>query len=148
MEKNHLLTRILAIVGTLLVWLPLLAPVFFSISAFFTRPGSGLRFDYLMPAELFPLALVGAGLLLWAAIRQRRLRGLIGWGLGSAVFLLFASQGLAVLTGLADGRTEPGGWQSALVLGALVAYILAVVAIAVGGVLLLRDLFNKKAEAG
>ena len=64
MEKRDTLTKILAIAGTALVWFPILAPVLLAIAAFI---GEG-RFllDYLMPAELCPVALLGGGLLLWA----------------------------------------------------------------------------------
>ena len=142
MENKGILTKVLAILGIVLVWLSLLAPVFFAIGGLFTKPGFPFQFDYLMPAELFPLVLVGGGLLLWAALRLRSRRKLIPWGLGSAVVLPLAGSVLAAVTGLADGRIEPGGWQSALVLAMLVGYILAVVVIGVGGVLLLRDLFS------
>ena len=101
------------------------------------------RFDYLMPAELFPAALVGGGLLMWAALRARSRRGIIGWGLGIAVGSLVGGQALAVATGLASGETEPTGWQWALVLASLGVYSLALVVIGVGGVLLLRDLSLK-----
>ena len=124
-----------------MVGLPILAPILFTL----VRLVQSGRFmlDYLMPAELFPLVLVGGGLLLWAALRLRRFRGLIGWGLGGAVILLVGSQALAVVTGLASGATQPGGWQWALVLGGLIAFILAVILTGVGGVLLTRDVFNK-----
>jgi hypothetical protein len=146
MENKNIFNRILAIAGTVLVWLPIAAPVFFS-AAMLIRSGM-LRMDYLMPAELFLLVLVGGSLLLWAALRMRMQRGLIGWGLGGAFVLLFGSQLLAVATGLADGRTKPAGWQWALVLGGLTGYILAVIVIGVGGILLLRHLFKKKPAAG
>jgi hypothetical protein len=142
MENKGVLTKILAIAGTLLVWIPILAPILFSVARLMTRPF--FQIDYLMPAELFPLVLVGGGLLLWSALRRRACRGLIGWSLASAVALLAGSQGLAVVTGLATGRTEPGGWQWALVLAALIGYILAVIVIGLGGVLLLRNLFKAK----
>ncbi len=67
MGKRDAFTKILAIAGTVLVWLPVAAPFFFSIIAF--AQGRVFRFDYLMPAELFPAVLLGAGLLLWAAFR-------------------------------------------------------------------------------
>ena len=108
---------------------------------FFLTEGM-FRFDYLMPAELFPVALSGGGLLLWAALRARTRRKLIPWGLGCAVGLLVGGQGLAFATGLASGEIEPVGWWWALVLGAIISYALALVAIGVGGVLLLRDLFK------
>jgi hypothetical protein len=49
---------------------------------------------------------------------------------------------LAVVTGLASGETEPAGWPWALVLASLAGYALALVAMGVGGALLLRDLFR------
>lgn len=145
MENKGTLTKILAITGTVLVWFPLLAPVLLSV-VLFVQAGM-FRFDYLMPAELFPVALGGGLLLLWAAIRARSRRAVIGWGLGIAVGLLFGSQALAVVTGLASGETEATGWQWALVLGSLIVYILALIAVGVGGILLLKDLYRPKKES-
>jgi hypothetical protein len=144
MEKKNLFTKILAITGTVLVWLPILAPILFSLARLMSRPF--FQIDYLMPAELFPLVLVGGGLLLWAAFRCRKRRGLIGWSLVSALALLVGSQVLAEVTGLASGRTEPTGLPWVLVLGGLIGYILAVVVVGVGGALLLRDLFKTGAK--
>lgn len=140
MKKKDVLTKILTIIGTVMVWVPLLAPVFFSV-IFFVRTRM-LRFDYLMPAELFPLALIGGGLLLWAAWRSRLHKKLIGWGFGTAVGSLFASQGLAVVTGLASGEIEPAGLWFALVVALLAVYVIALIAMAVGGLLLLRNLYH------
>jgi len=140
MQNKNLLTKILAIAGTVLVWFPILVPVLFALE----RLVRAHRFmlDYLIPAELFPLVLVGGLLLLWAALRMRAYRGLVAWALGAAVVLLVAGQGLAVLTGLASGETEPTGWPWALVFGSIVGYILAVIVLGVGGILLLRRLFK------
>ena len=140
MERKDVLTKILAIAGTALVWFPILAPVLFSVAVIIT--GRVFRFDYLMPAELFPAALVGGCLLIWAALRARSRRRLIGWGLGIAAGLLVGGQVLAVVSGLASGETEPAGWWWALVLASIVVYSLALVVIGVGGLLLLRDLFK------
>jgi len=141
MEKRGVFTKILAVVGTFLVWIPILAPVLFSGIALI-RSGM-FRFDYLMPAELFFFALIGGILLLWAALRARRRRGLIGGAFAAAIVLPVLGSVIASLTGLASGETEPGGWQWALVLAALAAYSLALVAVGVGGLLLLYDLFHK-----
>ena len=62
MKKKNLFTKILAIAGTVLVWFPILAPFLLSVAVIFTN--HVFRFDYLMPAELFPFALVGGGLLI------------------------------------------------------------------------------------
>jgi hypothetical protein len=138
MGKRDIFTRTLAAVGTVLVWFPILAPILFS--AGFLIRARMFRFDYLMPAELFPLALLGGGLLLWAALRARARRGLIGGSLGGAVAALFGGQALATITGLASGRTEPTGWPWALVLACLALYAVALIVMGVGGVRLIRDL--------
>ncbi len=145
MENKGTLTKVLAIVGTVLVWFPILAPIIFSVALFIRA--QLFRMDYLMPAELFPFALAGGLLLIWAAIRARARLKLIGWGLGLAVIMLVGGQALAVATGLASGETEPTGWPWALVIGSLIAFILELIAVGVGGVLLLKDLFKPKQES-
>lgn len=140
MENKGTLTKILAVAGAIFVWLPILAPLLFGILSLLAD--GVFRFDYLMPAELGLFAFGGGLLLLVAAIRAHSRVKLIGWGLGIALIAVVGGQALAVVTGLADGSTEPVGWPWMLVLGALALYILTVVVIAVGGVLLLRDLFK------
>lgn len=140
MEKRGVFTKILAILGTALVWFPILAPVL--IGVVFSINTRTLRFDFLMPVELFMVALIGGGLLIWAALRARLHWRLIGWGLGIAAGMLVGGQVLAEVTGLASGEAEPVGWVWALVLASLVVYSLAIVAIGIGGLLLLRDLFK------
>jgi hypothetical protein len=145
MKNKGIFTKTLAIAGTALVWFPILAPILLSAVHFIQS--QKFRFDYLMPAELFPFAMAGGFLLLWAAIRTRSQRGLIGWGLGISVGMLVGGQALAVATGLASGETEPTGWPWALVIGSLIIFILGLIAVGVGGVLLLRDLFKPKKES-
>lgn len=140
MENKGALTKGLAIGGTVLVWLPILAPVFFSLALLIQR--QIFQFDYLMPAELGLFAFGGGILVMVAAFRAHLRMKIIGWGLGMALVMVLGGQALAVVTGLADGSTEIGGWQWALVLGALVLYTLAVIDVGVGGILLLRDLFK------
>lgn len=139
-NTGRLLTVILAITGASLVWLPILAPLFFGLGSL--TQARGFHFDYLMPAELFPLVLAGGLALVWAAIRARAQRKLIGWSFGFALVMPFVGQLLAMATGLASGETEPSGWPWALVLASLGLYALAVALMGVGGLLLLRDLFR------
>ncbi len=140
MVKRGPVNKVLAIAGSLLVWFPLLTPVIVSVIAY---AADGIwRFDYLIPAELFPAALLGSSLLLWAALRAHARRRLIGAGIGIAAVSLFGGQFIAIVTGLASGEIEPGGWQLALVLASIIVYVLALVCIGIGGILLLRDLFK------
>lgn len=140
MEKKDNLTKTLAIAGALLVWFPLLAPVILTVIFFFE--GRMVRFDYLMPAELFPSGLLGGVLLIWAARRASAQMRLVGWGLGVAITSLVFGQALAVLTGLASGEMEPAGFWFAVLIASLVVYWLAMIATGVGGVLLLKHIFK------
>ncbi len=140
MTKKDSLTKILAVVGTVLVWLPILAPIFFTL-IFLIKEGE-FRFDFLMPAELFLVFLFGGGLLTWAAFQAHRHQRFIGWTWGGAVGLVVLSQVLTIVTGLASGDVETGGWQWVIVLALLVIYSLAIIATGVGGIFLLRDLFK------
>jgi hypothetical protein len=144
MEKKDNLTKILAILGTVLIWFPIFAP-FLAGTALLIRDGM-FRFDYLMPAELFPSALLGGGLLFWAAMRARLYHKQIGWGMVIAVALLFGGQGLAVVTGLASGETEPTPLLIGLVLTPIIIYALMLAAVGVYGVRLSRDLFKPHAQ--
>jgi hypothetical protein len=142
MAKRDALTRTLAIVGTVLAWIPILAPVLFSVMVTIRR--RVFRFDYLMSAELFPVVPLGGAALLWAALRARSRHKLIAWSLGVTVGLLVGGQLLAVLTGLASGETEPTGWPWILVLASLAGYTLALVVMAAGGALLWGDLSRNR----
>jgi hypothetical protein len=142
MVKHDTLTRILAVAGTIIVWLPILAPIL--LSAALLVQERKLRFDYLMPAELFLAVVAGACFLMWAALRARSRRVLIGGGLAVAVGLLVGAQSLAVATGLASGETEPVGWPRALVTALIGGYSMSLVVIGVGGLLLLHDLFKSR----
>ena len=146
MLKKDTGTKALAAAGTALTWFPILAP--FVLGLVFRVARGWFRFDYLMPAELFPSALVGGGLLLWAAIRVRSNRRLIGWSLAAAVCMLVGGQALAVVTGLASGEAEPVGFWWALVILSLVAYVLSVAAMGAGGIRLLRELFSPRPQTG
>ena len=141
MGKKGVLTKILAVIGTVLAWFPILATVVISVVV--TISSGMFRFDYLIPAELSLVAIAGGGLLLWAALRARSRRGLIGWVLGAAVGLLVGGQALAEVTGLASGDIEPAGWPFVLVMASLVGYTLALIVLGVAGILLVRDLFQR-----
>ena len=80
MENRGVFTKILAVVGTELVWFLILATFLSAADPLIAE--HIFPFNRLMPAELFPVALPGGCLLLWAALRARLRRGLVGWSLG------------------------------------------------------------------
>lgn len=139
--KKNFLSKLLAVSGSVLVWLPILAPLVFSLIRLVSSGQFGV--DYLMPAELGLSVLAGAGMLLWAAIRCRSHVKWIIVSIAAALVLLFGSQGVAILTGLASGAAEPSGWRLAVTMAMLIGYDLAVVALGIGGLLLVRDLFRQ-----
>lgn len=141
MKDSIVLTKTLAIVGNILGWFPILAPIVLAFAALFTR--GRFLLDFMIPAEIFPVPLAGALLLLWAGYRAHSRWKLIAWGLGIAIILLVGSQALAVVTGIASGATEPSGFWFILVLTIFFGFIAALIAVDVGGILLLRDLFRK-----
>lgn len=140
MHSKNLLTKTLAIAGTVLTAVPLLLPLFFGLM----NALSGGRFlvDFLMPAELFLVVLAGGAMLVWAAARARSRITWMTWSLSVAVCSLALSMGLAVISGLSSGEIEPQGAAWGVTLAALVVYLLAVLSLAVNGVLLARDVFR------
>jgi hypothetical protein len=140
-----MLTKILAISGTLLVGLPVVAPMVFSLIRLAQSGRFG--FDYLMPAELGLLVLVGASLLIWAAIRARFMVKLISWTASLAVLTVVGGQSLAVVTGFADGSTSQASPWMVAVLSLLGAYDLLVLLLFITGCRLCRDVFAKPKES-
>lgn len=140
MSKRDLFTKLLAVAGLTLAWFPMVAAVLTSVVS--TARSGVFRMDYLMPAELFPAALVGGILLLWAALRAGMHVRSIAWCLGLAAVFLVASQLIAVATGLASGETEPTGWPMVLVVGGMAGYTLALVGLGVSGALLARGVLR------
>jgi hypothetical protein len=142
MMKKDAFTKILAIVGTILVGLPVVAPIVFGLIRLFR--GAPFMVDYLMPAEFGFFVLAGALMLLWAAIRSKTYLKWIAWSLGIAILLVVGAQWLAVATGLADGSTPAGGWQSMAVYGGIIGYDLAVFSILLAGIWLMRKVFRRE----
>jgi hypothetical protein len=142
MNGKNILNKIMVIIGTVLVWFPIITPILLGLSFLGRRPV--FRVDYLMPAELFPVVLVGGLLLLWSSLRMKALRGLVISTLVGSVVFYVGMDLIAVATGLASGATQPAGWQFALVITVLILYILVVIAMGIAGILLWRLLFIRK----
>ncbi|HEY5729859.1 MAG TPA: hypothetical protein VIS72_07385 [Anaerolineales bacterium] len=133
MEKKDSLAKVPAIIGTVLVWIPVLAPV---ILGFISLAMDGIyRFDYLMPAELGIMVFIGGALLLWGAFRARSRQGIVTWA--------FSIAALVIIVLIMFGDVVPGSWEWMVVIGLLTAYSLAIVAMGIGGIFLWRDLASK-----
>lgn len=141
MGKRDVFTKLLAVLGTLLAAFAALAPFIFGLAGLLARGRFNL--DWLMPAEYFPVALAGGLLLLWAALRAGRRRAWMGWCLGLGAGLLAGGMAVASLSGLASGAIEPQGIWWGVVTACILLYWLAVAGLAVGGGLLIGDLFRR-----
>jgi hypothetical protein len=146
MERRGVLTKIMAIAGTVLVLLPVAAPVVFAVMSVFQR--RPFRFDWFIPAELFPVVLVGGALLLASVLLADARRKPVIWSLAAAVVLLVCGQVFAMVTGLSSGAAEPTGWKWWITAGSIIGYAVAVAAAGVGGVLLVLDLFRHPRPPG
>lgn len=138
--KINLFTKLLAVAGVILTGIPVFAPLVFAIISF--ASGNGFRLDYLMPAELFIMVLIGAALLIWASIRAKQLIKPIAWTLGSSVFFLVACQLLAQVSGLANGRIEASGPVFVIVLSMLILFDLGVIGLNILGGMLITRIFS------
>jgi len=143
-ERGVAFTIVLSVAGTILAWLPLLAPLAFMAMRQAGPGGGDFLLDYLMPAELFPVALAGGLLLAWASLRGRLRRLPVLAGLAAMPLLLGAALASARLTGLADGTNEATGWRMTLLLALLGLYAATILALAIVGLLLTRDLLKAK----
>lgn len=142
--KNHLFIKILAVIGTVLAWFPILATLLTAIIG--SIMNQGLLFDFLMPAELSLFAILGGGMLVWAAIRTQTSVKAIAGTAALMLIMLIGGQAIAVFTGLASGERSMTNWVFYLVVGMLILYTFFLVILAVLGLGLCRQVFNSTAE--
>jgi hypothetical protein len=139
MKKQNPLARVLAIIGTVLVALPLVFPLATSLPSI-GSPG-GYRVDYLMPFELYPITLIGTALILWASLRAHMRRAAVARAIGAMLGFFILCAIAAQVTGIANSVEQLEKWRYMLTAGLGVASLLGQVALIVVGVLLVRDLF-------
>ncbi len=142
MKARLVLARISAIVGSVLLLFPVVFMLVTSI------PGSIMRgaflMDFLLPAELGLLVLLGALLLLAGAILAKRQVRAVAVTLGLMVFTLVGGQLLAVVSGLAHGDREPGGPIFLTVIASIILYDIFTLLLGIIGVRLALSLFRKE----
>jgi len=126
--------RILTVVGTVLLALPIGFMLVTSVIGSIMR--KQFLMDYMIPAELFLLVLAGAVILVVAAFRTGLNKKQTLLCLAGTCAALLACQGLAVVTGLASGRTAAEGLPLYAVMGLLIVYDVMVVVDIIGGIIL------------
>jgi len=141
MDKKDRLSLWIAVFGTFFLLAPIVLVVAFSVIHLIQT--GRFNIDFLLPAELFPLVLVGSALLIWGAIRARSRRGLIIVSFAIGIILLIGGQVAAIASGLASGATEPSGFWFGVVFGAIIVFDLSIVVTIIGGILLSLELFKR-----
>jgi hypothetical protein len=142
MKNKGLFTRVLAIAGTALVWIPVLATFIAGITASISRGKPTL--DYLMPGELFLFALAGSVLLLWAAGWSHIFLKQIAVSFIALPVFLIACQTIAVTSGIASGARPAGGFAFAVMIAFFVLYVAALFYLCFMGIMFLRKLYRKE----
>jgi len=144
-KQRSVLTKIFTISGTLMLWAPILFMFVTAIVGSIMR--KALLFDYLMLAEMFPIVALGLVLLVLASLLSGTFRKWFGWGSVAALVTLSCGQIFASVSGLASGALAENGAAFAVVIVSIVIYNIIVVALAILGILLIRRLFRKEADA-
>ncbi len=142
MENKSLITKILAVAGAVLVWIPILFTLITGIMGSISM--GELCIDYLMPAEMFLFALAGAVLLLWAAVRSKLCLKPIAAGFIAMPVFMIAAQAIASRSGMANGNNPAEGLPFYAVIAMLVLYTLALIYLCVVSVMFLKKLFMKE----
>jgi len=141
-KNKTVMIKILAVLGTATVLAPF---VFMIITSIIGSLSIGVfRMDYLIPAELAPLVLLGALMIFWAALLSSyRIKLIISTMVAAMVFLAL-SMIIAAMSGLASGAMQPKGTVWAIVILTLILYGITTAGIGVEGIMLIKKLFKNK----
>lgn len=145
MGKHDALAKSLAIIGTALVILPLLAPFILGLAAMGTL--GGFRLDYLMPFEIYPVTLVGVGLLVWASFQAHARKAAVGIAVAGMIGGIILASISAQATGIANSVERLEMWKYVLTSALAAISLASQLGLAVIGTLLTRDLFAAPDES-
>lgn len=144
MGKHDAFTKTLAIVGTTLVALPLVAPLLLGLGSIGSPRGFGI--DYLMPFEAYPVTIIGIVLVLGAAFRARDRRGPAGICIAIMLGGILLGGAAAKLTGIADSVETLETWRYVVTAAFGVLSLLGQAGLVVIGSMIVRDLFARREE--
>lgn len=141
MKNKILISKILAITGTILVWIPIIAPVLLTIIFLITE--GRLAFDFLMPMELFFLVIIGALLLIISSIIMKFKWKIIGISLGTTITVFILVQFIAEITGIASGETEMTTLLYFIMITFVIIYIISLIILGISGISLVKKLLKE-----
>lgn len=135
MQKRQGFTKGLATVGTVLLWLPVILVVVLTVGGVPKEVG-WLPFFAVGAMDMFPVVVLGGGLVLWAAIRVRSHRRVLGWSLTAPVG--------SIVCGVVWSQPVPtGGSLLVITTGLIVVYWLGLLIAGASGISLVRSLFSR-----
>ena len=143
---NHLKSaQWCAVIGTGFVWLPVILMLVTGIMGSFVA--NQFLMDYLLPAELFLMEVIGCILLISGSILANILKKTIIIISIVIVVVVPGSQFIAVMSGLASGAMGPNGWIFFLVLGLIFVYDILVVVTGILGIRLIYKIHAAEGES-
>lgn len=134
-------------ITTILSAFLLLAPITFMliISAIMLVTRGKILVDILIPLEVFPIVLTGAGILTLIACKINVYKKRICSMSIALVAMLIGGQYLAIVTGLADGSTPASGWPLIIVMSTIIVYDILTIVIGIYGIRIYQHLKIQKA---
>jgi len=132
-QKRQGLTRVLAILGTVLLCLPVILVVVLTVGGVPKEVG-WLPFFAVGAMDVFPVVALGGGLMLWAAIRAHSPCRVLGWSLAAPVG--------SIVFGVVWSQPVPtGGWVLVVTAALVVLYWIGLLISGVSGISLLGSLY-------
>jgi hypothetical protein len=136
MKNKSLISKIIAITGTILVWIPIIAPVLLTIIFLIIK--GRFAFDFLMPMELIFLVIIGAILLIISSIIMKFKWKIIGISLGTIISIFILGQFIAEITGIASGETEMTSTLYFIMITFVIIYIISLIILGISGITLVK----------
>jgi hypothetical protein len=133
-----------AVIGTILIWLPVIFMLITGIIG--SLRANQFLMDYLLPAELFFVEVIGCILLIIASLLANIMKKIIIIMSIVIVVVLPACQLIAVVSGMASGAMTPDGLIWYLVLGLLFIYDILIVVIGILGIRLIYMIHAAQGE--
>jgi len=137
-KPSQMFMKNIIYIGSVIVWMPIFLTLFTSLIG-----SLNLKYfiiDYLMPAELFPAALIGSIIISYvSAVSKLYLKSSV---INFIILILsfFGINFAAVITGLASGDYPPEGYRFVIVIFLLIIYILSVISEGVLSILIILKL--------
>jgi len=134
-QKRQGFTRVLAVLGTVLLSLPVILVVVLTVGGVPEEVG-WLPFFAVGAMDMFPVVVLGAGLVLWAAIRARSHRRVLCWSLAAPVG--------SIVCGVVWSQPVPsGGWALAVTTGLIALYWAGLLIAGASGISLVGSLVSR-----